>query len=597
MFIHSAQQFILKSIKKSVISLLLLFLFIIQMGSLALAQNIQNSLTSSHSGSVQASAPISQIRTWKLLDKAGTLSITDVVGLSDKTWEPLEDQVTDYHFLDEDYWVAAQGAVLWLKLKLPESAKLNRIWLELLPNIGIDGEIAVFEEGAWQWQKPVQRRVTGVISQPARYLTFILDTSRQNHTVYLRLTSAQTFQFSLKAQSVDQLLWYFMASNLFFGLVAGMLLIALIYNLAIGLNAKEPVYLYYAFYVFCNLLYCMVTAGYFRVLFPDWAGSNTAIISNSTMTLMGLSAFFFIRKFLDTRAGIPRFDPVLRATIVGYILTLLSLMLVSDFYSYLIVVSIGVISPLIALIAGILSYRQGHPMARYFIIAWTCFLVTANIWGLMWLGVVEPKDWVIWFYFLGSLLEVLLLSMVLGFRFNYLKLQTQSLDAAKSRYRELSETDDLTQVLNRRGFIKLVEQQASACNNEKLVWLALDVDNFKAFNDQNGHVAGDELLQKMGELLNTKGRKENVIGRIGGEEFAIMLINCSLADAKSFIDRLLKDFSAIKVINKEGVPVSTTLSIGATEIRPGEDVQQIWKRADNLLYQAKEGGRNQAVIA
>ena len=567
------------------------------MGSMALGQNLENAAASSHPTSAQTHAPISQIQTWKLLDKSASLSITDVEALSGALWEPLKDQVTGYHFMEEDYWTAAQGAVLWLKLKLPESAKLDRIWLELLPNIGIDGEIAVFEEGAWQWQKPVQRMAMGSISQPARYLTFILDTSRQNDTVYLRLTSSQTFQFSLKAQSVDQLLWYFMASNLFFGLVVGMLLVALIYNLAIGLNAKEPVYLYYAFYVFCNLLYCLVTAGYFRVVFPEWASSNTAIISNSTMTLMGLSAFFFIRKFLDTKTGIPRFDPVLRATIAGYILTLLCLLFVSDYYSYLIVVTIGVISPIIALIAAILSYRQGHPMARYFIIAWTFFLVTANFWGLMWLGVVEPKTWVIWFYFLGSLLEVLLLSMVLGFRFNYLKMQTQSLDAAKSRYRELSETDDLTQVLNRRGFIKQVEQQADSFNNKKLVWLALDVDNFKAFNDQNGHVAGDELLQKMGELLNAKGRKENVIGRIGGEEFAIMLINCTLLEAQSFIDRLLKEFSSIKVTNKLGDQVGTTLSIGATEIRPGENVMQIWKRADELLYQAKEAGRNQAVTA
>lgn len=595
MFIICAQHFHLKCIKQGVLSVVLLL--IMQVGGAVFAHGNTTSDLSSPPSPALTQTPNIEPQTWKLLDKNTSLNLAQIIALSDASWQPLKDQVTGYHFMDEDYWAASKGAVLWLKMELLGSAKMDTLWLEILPNTGVDGEIAVFDKGTWAWQKPVQRMTAGALSQPARYLTFALDASPQNRTVYFRLTSAQTFQFSLKAQSTDQLLWYFMISNLFFGLVAGMLLLALIYNLMIGLNAKEPVYLYYALYVFCNLLYCLVTGGYFRVLFPDWVGINTAIITNTTMSLIGLSAFIFVRKFLDTKTYLPKFDPVLRVTIVAYLMTIVSLSFVSDFYSYLFVISIGVISPLIALIAGILSYRQGHPVARYFLIAWTFFLITATFWGLMWLGVVEPKDWVIWLYLLGSLLEVLLLSTVLGFRFNHLKMKTLSLNADKSRYRSLSETDDLTQVLNRRGFIKKVEQLAHSCNNEKLVWLALDIDNFKAFNDQHGHIAGDQLLQKMGTLLNKKGRKEHAVGRIGGEEFAIMLINCTLPDAKHFMDRLLIDFSLIQVTSKQEVEVGTTLSIGATEIRLGENVQTIWKRADDLLYRAKEGGRNRAVTA
>lgn len=564
-------------------------------GSIALAHDIANSSSASSHSYDESQTSITQLQAWKLLDKTSSIRLVEVEALADSAWQPFDNQVSGYHFMEENYWAAAKGAVLWLKIKLPNSTNTDRIWLELLPNIGVDGEIAVFEKGAWVWQKPVQRMATESISKPARYLTFLLDTSYQNKIIYLRLTSAQTFQFSLKAQPADQLLWYFMASNLFFGLVLGILFVALVYNLVIGLNAKEPVYLYYALYVFCNLFYCIVTAGYLRVLFPDWAGANSSIISNTTLSLIGLSCFFFIRKFLDTKISLPRFDTLLRATIAAYIITIVSLTFLSDFYEYLIVVSIGVISPLIALMAGILSYRQNHPMAKYFLIAWTFYLIAATVWGLMWLGLVEPKDWVIWFYFLGSLLEVLLLSMVLGFRFNSLKMQAQSLDADKSRYRSLSETDDLTQVLNRRGFNKQVEQLTKSCNDVKFVWLALDIDYFKVFNDQHGHLAGDQLLQKMGTLLNKTGRKENIVGRIGGEEFAIMLVNCTLPEAQSYIERLLKDFSSITVPNKNGIQASTTLSIGATEIRPNEKVQQAWKRADDLLYQAKERGRNQVV--
>jgi diguanylate cyclase (GGDEF)-like protein len=125
------------------------------------------------------------------------------------------------------------------------------------------------------------------------------------------------------------------------------------------------------------------------------------------------------------------------------------------------------------------------------------------------------------------------------------------------------------------------------------IWLALDIDNFKSLNDEYDHPTGDELLEKMGNLLNKKGRKENIAGRIGGEEFVILLINCTMSDATNVINRLLVDFALIKVRTEQA---STTLSIGATALQPNERIEQVWKRADKLLYQAKEQGRNRAVV-
>ena len=311
---------------------------------------------------------------------------------------------------------------------------------------------------------------------------------------------------------------------------------------------------------------------------------------------MVLSAILFVRQFLDTKVSLPRFDVLLRAVIVISIAWMLCLTFMPDVYGYLLTIVFGTISPFLGLVTGILSYRQGHPMARYFLVAWLFFLISAGCWGWMWLGIIEPKGWVVWFYLLGTLLEVVLLSVVLGFRFSTLKTQTQTLHADKSRYRELSERDELTKALNRRGFIRSVERHINNPQHHELTWLALDVDNFKSFNDQYGHPVGDALLKKMGELLNTKGRKNNVVGRIGGEEFAILLVDCSLPNAKNFINRLLADFALISVATDQGQRVSTTLSIGATAIQQNESIEQVWKRADKLLYQAKEQGRNRAVL-
>jgi diguanylate cyclase (GGDEF)-like protein len=530
----------------------------------------------------------------KYLDKTASLQLDQIILFSDDQWQATKKQVTGFYFWEADYWAASQGAVLWLKVQLPKDQTQEKVWLELLPNVGMDGKIALFDQGFWGWQEPVKHDSLLNNFQPAKYLTFLFDYSNTHNTAYIRLTTEQTFQFSLKLRAFDQLPSYFMTHSLFFGLVAGMLCLAMIYNFVIGLRAKEPVYLYYAFYVMCNLLYLVVMEGYSRLLFPDWG--NSAIVSNSTTILLSFSAIIFIRQFLDTKVSLPRFDILLRGVIALFSAWLVCLSVVPYFYGYLFTIVFGIISPIIGLVAGILSYRQGHPMARYFLIAWFLFLISAGCWGWMWLGIIEPKAWVVWFYLSGTLLEVVLLSMVLGFRFSTLKTQTQTLHAAKSRYRELSETDDLTKLLNRRGFIRSVERQLKNHKNNDLVWLALDIDNFKAFNDKYGHPAGDELLEKMGSLLNEKGRKENVVGRIGGEEFAILLVNCTMSDAINFMNRLLADFALIKIKTEETQQASTTLSIGATAIKPNEKIEPVWKRADKLLYQAKEQGRNRAVV-
>jgi diguanylate cyclase (GGDEF)-like protein len=83
------------------------------------------------------------------------------------------------------------------------------------------------------------------------------------------------------------------------------------------------------------------------------------------------------------------------------------------------------------------------------------------------------------------------------------------------------------------------------------------------------------------------------VGRIGGEEFVILLINCTMSDATNVINHLLVDFALIKVRTEQA---STTLSIGVTALQPNERIEQVWKRADKLLYQAKEQGRNRAVV-
>lgn len=536
--------------------------------------------------------------------------LNQILNLPESAWQSLPDHINRSVITDADYWEGARGAITWLRIHVPQRQSGIKLWLELVPNVGLDGQLAEKRNGSWHWRMPEGREPEHARGSPVNFLTFSLSSTPDPHTYYLKLNTSQVFHFGVNVRSDREQMWYILSDNLFNGVMFGLLALAIFYNLAIGLSAGERMYLYYAFYVFCNAGYLAVVSGYSRLVFPDWGGDGN--LSN-TMVLMAIfSANVFLREFLNTEKTIPRFDSVLKIQQWALLLAALFIGFISDFAAYLTAEILGLLGPFILLLAGIAGLRAGHPLARYFLIAWTLFLLCAGVWGWMWLGIIPPELWVLNLLKAGSMIEITLLSLVLGYRYSYLKKQTESLSEAKTRFKTLSETDELTGVLNRRGFLKHVEQLMRRGNRD-LVWLALDIDHFKQFNDTYGHLAGDQLLNAFGNLLSTKGRREDlaarlisadneqpyrrgVAGRMGGEEFAVLLVDCSLPRARLYAERLLREFEKLTVSSMDGEKVGTTLSIGGTQIKHEDNIETAWSRADRWLYEAKEKGRNQVVM-
>ncbi len=538
------------------------------------------------------------------------LTLAEIRQLPDQDWKEVYEGVHESRFTSKEYWQAAQGAVTWLKITLPRRIETERIWMEIVPNVGIDGQLARFKHNEWEWQLPVGRTADRDRDFPANYLSFNIDTTLEDRTRYLKLSTSQVLHFSLHFRDDVHQQWFQMTSALLNGFVFGFLVLAMAYNLAIGLSANERMYLYYGFYVFSNAVYLAVVSGVDRLFFPEWGGHGS--LANLTVLLAIFSGTVFVRELLETQKLNPRMDKALSILQQSLFACMILVNFVSNFAAYILAEIMGLLGPTMLLVAGIISYRSGHRLARYFLVAWSLFLVGAAVWGWMWLGLIEPDYWVLVWLKIGTLFEVTLLSLVLGYRFSHLKKQTESLSEAKTRFQALSETDDLTGVFNRRGFVKMAEKVLRQGKRD-LVWLALDIDHFKQFNDQYGHVAGDRLLNEFGNMLATKGRREDlaarlineeegktyrrgVAGRIGGEEFAVLLVDCSLAQARLYAERLLKEFAKIQVQDESGNLVSTTLSIGGTQLLPGDSLENTWKRADQLLYRAKAMGRNQVIM-
>jgi diguanylate cyclase (GGDEF)-like protein len=121
--------------------------------------------------------------------------------------------------------------------------------------------------------------------------------------------------------------------------------------------------------------------------------------------------------------------------------------------------------------------------------------------------------------------------------------------------------------------------------------LILDLDRFKEVNDTHGHVVGDEVLTRIAQVLRASIRASDALCRWGGEEFLVMLRDCSLAEGVRVAEKIRKAVEEATVRHKSQ-EIRTTVSIGVTAIMAGEAVEVPLHRADRALYSAKENGRN-----
>ncbi len=178
------------------------------------------------------------------------------------------------------------------------------------------------------------------------------------------------------------------------------------------------------------------------------------------------------------------------------------------------------------------------------------------------------------------------------------KEQTSELVSANERLHQLSVTDDLTGVNNRRYFFQRLgeEMNQTIRYGHTISVMILDLDDFKNINDVMGHIVGDAVLREFASLLRNKLRKGETVSRYGGEEFAVILPHVKADDALRAAEAVRKKVeSTIFSCSGQGIPV--TVSIGVAELDSRlKDPDEVLQRADKALYKAKSEGKNRACI-
>jgi len=173
----------------------------------------------------------------------------------------------------------------------------------------------------------------------------------------------------------------------------------------------------------------------------------------------------------------------------------------------------------------------------------------------------------------------------------------KELESTNARLKETSFKDEVTGLYNRRFFTLRLEEELSRYRrfNHPVSVVLLDLDGFKAVNDEFGHVVGDETLRGVAQILMKHSRGINVVSRYGGDEFAVLLVETSKAGARLYADRIREVVA--KYPFEHGKVVTSSFGVASLPDDEAGTAEELFRAADEALYSAKKAGKNQVAVA
>lgn len=394
--------------------------------------------------------------------------------------------------------------------------------------------------------------------------------------------------FSIEDYDHVRVLW------LSLGILIGVSLVTLLF----WLQLRERVYLLFAATMALQLMYVLLAYGdaYALTVFAWLARFGVEgiwfIATASTIVTV-----FFLLDFAELWPRAPVLSRML--FVVGAVLP--SLLLVALLVSGLMGThdrvwfppignSLLLAANVLAIITLAVVWLRGGRHAGFVLIAWVPLVVVSTARALQ-LSAGRPLNpWLE--YGLPLMQAFAAVVLVLGLAHRMRMFQRER-DAAQQD----AEHDALTRVFNRAGTMRRLDR-AIGDNRERrlpLSVLFLDLDHFKRINDTHGHAVGDACLSQVTEVIRSEMQPEQSLGRIGGEEFLLLLPGAPRRQARDLAERIRQQV-ALRCADVQGAPVALTLSIGVVECQPTDTTASLLQRADEAMYRAKHEGRNRVVV-
>lgn len=378
----------------------------------------------------------------------------------------------------------------------------------------------------------------------------------------------------------------------------GILLAMTLYNMFIMFSLFDRIYLYYTLYMFFTLSWQFLARGYAHLFF-DFPPGTYVEINFLLARGSGLFTLIMVSAFLRIRTTMPRVNYLVRFMIAAFLVSTALVLLGRIDIASPIGNGVGLMATVVLFSATLVRWRQGFKPARFMFLAWIFLAGGLVAFFLQNFQVIGANVWTANGYLFGSTLESIFLSFALADRIRELRGERNRLRDSERRYHELSLTDGLTGLYNKRYFSEKLaaEVELSRKLDRPLSLIMIDVDHFKRFNDAYGHPEGDKALAALSLVINRNCRSQDIPCRYGGEEFAVILPGTDAEAARKAAERIRVSFQEVELAPEPDVRVKATISLGAAGLQPGDDWENLLRRADQALYEAKTGGRNQVAQA
>ncbi len=371
-----------------------------------------------------------------------------------------------------------------------------------------------------------------------------------------------------------------------YGLLGGGIVALLAYNLALYATLRYKFILCYCLSSVSALALGMFVSGGIFLIFPKMDTSDQiSWMMLGGSTVMATGALFMI-SFIE-REALPRLvtGVTIGAAMVG-LLSSVSRIVDHRFAWHLMdQISYGmVVAVLFGLLASSgLAWRRGSASARMYCLAWSVPIVLGiarAVWGAGLIG--ESSTLIAMSPLIFMAIEALMASLAVSWRIGQLRSERDAARAMHVELRHAADTDPLTGLLNRRSFI---EGALQSTGRQRLI--LIDIDRFKRVNDRFGHQAGDDVLVRVAAQLLGTAPAYALVGRLGGEEFAVL---APATPVDALADRLCRAVAG----SAEPDGLSVTISAGVADASIDSDAgwRQLYHAADQALYRAKNGGRN-----
>jgi len=500
------------------------------------------------------------------LDKSTEMELEDILETS-PVFKKQEGNLPSFGFCQDAIWGR-------FSIKIPKGTK-EEWYLHLDFPLIEHFDLYLLIPGKPVQKIPLGMRSTTSINRAASPdpFTLLVLPEETEVTVYFRAyTLNDAIEIPLSVKTETTLLEDTNMETLFQGFYYGIILIMFAYNFFIYLSTKDKNYILYTLYVITNGLAMSCNHGRIVHFFGENFTAYYYFMVFFTM-ICPIFAILFAMNFLQMKVHTPFLYRVMQGFMVLYpVYGFLTLFL--DTYPAIYYFILLIIGSFTLLVAGFRLYRH-YNYARLYTHAWSAYIILIIIFSL--------RSVNIHFFFsmyaveIGGAIEMVLLSFALADKIKSLKKET--------------ETDQLTGLLNKKAINRTlfeIFEQSRFKNGNKLTLMVIDIDFFKNINDSFGHAAGDQVLQEIASTIAQNIRSEDLAGRWGGEEFVVILKDTTIEEGHAKADDLRKTIEKQKAY----LNIKVSVSIGVACHIKGESAKDLFQRADQALYRAKNKGRN-----